>query len=64
MYYRNQILYNPADFDNAILFQLTVSVWQNGELLDNGGVIELNKEGSVKINGSYYLKINCEFRIS
>ena len=63
MYKKNQVLTTSADFDNAIMFQIQVAVWQNGEILDYGGIIELNSDESVKIQGNYYFKMNCEFRV-
>ncbi len=60
---KNYVLKNPADFDNAILFQTPVQVWQNGEIIEYGGIIEEHGIGSVKIQGNYYLKSTCEFRV-
>lgn len=56
------ILSTPADFDNAIFFATSVSVWQDGTILDYGGVIQSHTDESVKMNDAYYLKSVCEFR--
>jgi hypothetical protein len=57
------LLDTPEKIAAAIFNRTPVDVWQNGEIVDYGGVIELQTEGAVKINGSYYLKENHEFRI-
>lgn len=49
---------------NAAMYNKTpVIVYMNGRILDYGGVIEKIDEFSVKINGDYFLKETCEFRI-
>jgi len=58
-----KILRSEADFDNAILFQIKVIVWQQDKILDYGGTIEHHTHDSVYINGIYYLKATCEFRV-
>lgn len=58
-----KILRNPVDFDNAILFGLHIEVWQQGELLDYGGVIRGHNEDCVYINEWGYFKNACEFRV-
>lgn len=40
-----------------------VEVWQHGFIANYGGPIEYVSEISVKINDSYYLRENSEFRI-
>lgn len=60
---KDYILKTDADFDNAILFQLPVIVWQNGEILDYGGVIQEHTSKTVRINDDWYVKCVCEFRI-
>jgi hypothetical protein len=54
-------LTNPADFDNAILFQNPIEVCLNGELVGQG-IIKYHTELSVAIDQDVYLKENCEFR--
>lgn len=56
------LLSTPADFDNAIYFQTPVSVWQDGRILDYGGIIQSHTDEAVRINDAYYLKSVCEFR--
>lgn len=56
-------LKSPFDFDNAIFFRKPVEVWQDGQLLDYGGLIQAHSENSVTINGEKYLKATCEFRV-
>jgi hypothetical protein len=56
-------LSSPADFDNAILFQLHVEVWQNGELIDMGGIIRSHTDDAVKFEDGYFLKDVCDFRV-
>jgi hypothetical protein len=63
MYTSGYTLRTSADFDNAILFQKYISVWQNGSILDYGGLIESHTDNSVKINDGRYLKATCEFRV-
>lgn len=64
MYKSGQVLRTAADFDNAILFGLKVEVWQDGKLIDYGGVIESHSEYAVTfLNESKYLKEVCEFRV-
>mgnify|MGYP001388035644 CR=1 FL=1 len=57
------ILKTDADFDNALMFGWRIEVWQDGELIDYGGPIEAHTNDAVKINGAYFLKATCEFRI-
>jgi hypothetical protein len=57
------VLQTEADFDNAMWIGLPVSVWQAGEILDYGGPIEQHTTDAVRINGAYYLKAVCEFRV-
>jgi len=60
---RGQVLNNDADFDHAMWFGRHVEVWQNEKLIDYGGKIEMYTDDAVKINGAYFLRRNCEFRI-
>jgi hypothetical protein len=63
MYISGSTLRTSADFDNAMLFGLDISVWQQGEIIDYGGKIVGNTEESVHINDGRYLKIACEFKV-
>ncbi|MFB6366341.1 hypothetical protein ACFCP7_20180 [Paenibacillus elgii] len=40
MFKYNQPLVSPADFDNAMFFAIPVTVYQQNEVIDYGGVIE------------------------
>lgn len=58
------IIKNSADFDNAILFELKIEVWQNKQAIGYAGVIESHTNDSVSfLNETKYLKITCEFRV-
>jgi hypothetical protein len=63
MYTTDYILQTYAEFDLANHFGISVAVWQDGEILDYGGVIEAQSEHSVKIQGAYYLKATCVFKV-
>lgn len=63
MYKSGFVLTSEIHFDNAMFFALPVTVWQYDELIEFGGPIESHNEDAVKINGAYYLKATCEFRI-
>ncbi|GAA4827898.1 hypothetical protein GCM10023310_00710 [Paenibacillus vulneris] len=57
------LLESPEQIAAAIFNKSNVTVWQNGSILDYGGLIEAQTELSVTINGERYLKATCEFRI-
>lgn len=59
----NYILKTSADFDNAMFFGVNVIVWQDGKILDYGGIITKHSDGSVYINDGNFLKVNCEFKV-
>ena len=59
----HQQLVNSVDFDNAMYLAVPVSVWQNGEIIDYGGPIQMHTTEAVCINDGYYLKCVCEFRV-
>jgi hypothetical protein len=63
VYKNGLILKTDADFDNAIFFGLNINVWQDNEILDYGGIIESYSKDAVRINGAYYLKATCEFKV-
>ncbi|RAV18815.1 hypothetical protein DQG23_24100 [Paenibacillus contaminans] len=63
MFKSNQILKTDADIDNAMLFESSVTVWQNSEIIDYGGKITKHTKDAVFINDGYYLKAVCEFKI-
>jgi hypothetical protein len=63
MYTTGTVLKTDADLTNAVLFQLRVTVFQHGEIIDYGGVIEELSEHSVKIGDSHFFRETCEFRV-
>lgn len=60
---KNKPLIFDADFDLAIILKTPVTVWQDNEILDYGGVVESYDDGTVIINGAHFMRNNCEFRI-
>jgi hypothetical protein len=60
---QGQVLKTDVDFDNAMLFGLNISVWQQGEIVDYGGKIIANTDDSVHINDGKYLKAVCAFKV-
>lgn len=63
MFQSNQQLLSPFDFDNAMFFGVPVAVYQEGEQIDYGGPIEKHTEDCVYINGGYFIKDNCQFKV-
>jgi hypothetical protein len=63
MYTTGTLLKTDADFTNAVLFQLRVTVFQNGEIIDYGGIIDKFSEHSLMIEDSHFLRETCEFRV-
>lgn len=58
-----EILRDDQDLDYAIALRHNVSVWENGQIANYGGLIEKHTEHAVKINGVYYAKGTYEFRV-
>ncbi|WJH33106.1 hypothetical protein N6H14_23495 [Paenibacillus sp. CC-CFT747] len=65
-----QVLLHDVDFDNAILFQRRISVWQQGKCVEYCGTVEKFTETSVIIRKSipgkcdaYFLREFSEFRV-
>lgn len=58
-----QLLSHPVDFDNAMLFAVPITVWLNGEILEDGKPIEKRTDDTVYVNGYYYLINNCQFKV-
>ncbi|MDQ0114378.1 hypothetical protein [Paenibacillus harenae] len=49
---------------SAAMFNKTpVVAWQDGEIIDYGGLIEKQDEHTVTINGMHYMKAACEFKV-
>jgi hypothetical protein len=57
-----QILKTAADFDNAILFQIVVSITQDGEHMGSGLILSQSHH-CIETIDSYYFKDACEFRV-
>jgi hypothetical protein len=53
----------PAHLSAAMFNQTPVVVSQDGEIIDNGGVIEKQNEHTVTINGMHYMKAASEFKV-
>jgi hypothetical protein len=62
MFKTGQLLHHPADFDNAMFFGIAVEVWQRGEILEDG-LIQNHNEDAVLIDGGYFLKATCQFKV-
>ncbi|QCT04387.1 hypothetical protein E6C60_3679 [Paenibacillus algicola] len=56
-----QLLFKASHFNEAMLQQWIVEVYQEYELIDYGGIIEKQTKSSVRINGIYYMKESCQF---
>lgn len=63
MFKSNYVLDTYEKITAAIHNQSPVIVYQEGKILDYGGVIESHTKDSITINGAKYLKIVSEFRI-
>ena len=55
-------LRSAADFDNAIWMGRHIELWQRGECVHRGGIIEFQTSNWVKIDGVIYMKYCYEFR--
>ncbi|MGO4374494.1 hypothetical protein AB4Z21_27815 [Paenibacillus sp. MCAF20] len=53
----------PKILDNGEPQYINVITWQDGEIIDYGGLIEQQDELTVTINGMYYVKTACEFKV-
>lgn len=60
----NSLLFKASHFSKAIENKWKITIYQQDVILDEGGVIELQTLDSVKINGSYFFKKNCQFVIA
>jgi hypothetical protein len=63
MYTTGTVLNTDADLTNAVLFQLRVTIFQHGEIIDYGGIIEKFTEHSVTIGETRFLRETCDFRV-
>jgi hypothetical protein len=63
MFRKNEIICHDQDFDYAVFLKLPLTVWQYGEILDYGGVVEDVDHEAIKINGAYFLRSTCQFKV-
>lgn len=56
-------LKDDKDLFAAALSQVRVSIFSNGHLVDYGGVIQKYSPIAVKIQGTYYMRNQYEFRV-
>ncbi len=56
-------LTTDAHLSAAMFNQTPVVAWQDGEIIDYGGVIEKQDEHTVTINNMHYVKAACEFKV-
>lgn len=57
------LLRSSSDFNDAFIDKLIVEVWLDDVPIDVG-TIEQHTVDSVKINGTYYVKSQNEFRVA
>ncbi len=57
-----QILKTPTDFENAILFQMVISITQDGEQMEIGQIISQSHH-CIETTNAFYYKNACEFRV-
>ncbi|MFC6545203.1 hypothetical protein [Cohnella cellulosilytica] len=50
--------------NHAFLHGLTVEVWQDGELIGSGRIVEHTRDFIRLDDGNYYVKANCEIKIA
>ncbi|NHN31830.1 hypothetical protein [Paenibacillus agricola] len=65
---KSRAIYSDTQLFAASLFQLKVTVWERTAddipvRVDDGGIIEKITPLYVKINGAYYERSDCEFRV-
>lgn len=56
-------LVTNGQFFSAMLSQTPVIVWMKGKIVEYGGIIEKVDNNKVNINGMYYVRSACEFRM-
>ena len=57
------ILATEAHLSAAMFNKTPVMAWQDGEIIDNGGVIVKQDEYTITINSMHYMKAACEFKV-
>jgi len=63
MFKPGYILDTDEKFGSAQANNLNVCVYQQGQLISYGGPIQEYDDIAVKINGSYFMRRNCEFKV-
>lgn len=63
MFSKGEVISDDADLDYCIFLKKAINVWQQQELIDYGGVPEEYSDEAVKINGAYYLRSACQFKV-
>jgi hypothetical protein len=63
MFKSGTVLVTPEKLNSTLVNQLPVVVYQQGKLINYGGPIHSLTDIAVKINGSYFMRMNCEFRV-
>jgi hypothetical protein len=57
-----QILKTDVDFDNAILFQMIISIIQDGEHMGSGQILK-QSHNCIHTTNAIYFKGACEFKV-
>ncbi|QGQ97076.1 hypothetical protein EHS13_20375 [Paenibacillus psychroresistens] len=57
-----QLLKSPADFENAIMFQIIVSITQDGEHMGSGQLIKQSQHCIHTVDAIYFKGV-CEFKV-
>lgn len=63
LFTKGEVISHDQDLDYCIHLKQPVNVWQQGELIDYGGLIDKYTDESVVINGAFFMRSSCEFRI-
>ncbi|MGK9251804.1 hypothetical protein [Paenibacillus humicus] len=50
-----------AQFNEAILNKWIIRVYQDGEVIEDGGIIDFQTKEAIRINGYYFKKSSCQF---
>lgn len=58
---QKRLLFKSVHFHEAIQNKWHITVYQQDELLDKGGIIESQTLTTVKIGDNHYFKASCQF---
>jgi hypothetical protein len=58
MFKSGTVLDTPEKLNTALVNQFPIMVYQQGKLINFGGPIQQLTDIAVKINGSYYMRVN------